>query len=499
MANTDGGVLLISRDSTVVISDCEFSHNTAYRSGGVLYLSDSVINLKSITFTHNAVLIRDSGVPDASASNKNGGVMNVIDTNVTVNHCTFVSNAAHGDGGVMESEDSTINISNSALSNNTGSHVGGVFKSRSSTTVIDSGVLSDDGSSRLMIYNSSFDNNVANNQGGIIGYYHTHLSMVTCSLNSNMIFSLNDAFVGGGVIHGITSTLNSLGFLVIRQNRGNIGIVNMEMSRATFGGFLTFERNYRSFFILRSTVVFSGESVFMNNTRYPLNNTSEFSEGGALTVYHSTAFGTFSQECFIQTLALYSSSSHNLNTVNTYFFNNVARVSGSALYGGLLDRCTVNPSAEIFHKNENITLLDGVTYIQNVTNINLSSIASDPVRLCFCKNGQPDCSYQPHTVYINSEGNSTLSVVAVDQMNTAIPATITSYLTFLRPGEEFSQNVTDRCTNLDSSFLQSSARLLLFPDGPCNNLGISQHCFPFVLLSNRVSTINIGSRLCMHM
>ena len=717
VANTDGGVL-ISWDSAVVVSDCDFSHNTAHRSGGVLYLSDSVINVKSSIFTHNAVLIQDSGVPDTSASNKNGGVMNVIDTNVTVNHCTFVSNAAHGDGGVMETEDSTINISNSVFSNNTASHVGGVFKSRSSTTVIDGGVLPADESSRLMIYNSSFDSNVANNQGGIIGSYRSHLSMVTCSVNSNrasqgaaihaeystvtvhnttcssnrahiggvmtlfrstttisgtnitnntvsndagaihadnstmnltnMIFSLNDAFGGAGVIHGITSSLTSWGFLVIMQNRGNTGIVNIEMSRATFGGFLTFESNYRSFFILRSTVTFSGESVFMNNTRYPLNNTSEFSEGGALTLYHSTveftdittmmnnqaesggaiaaffsiinlqgdtilehntatssggaiyayktelnvidkanitgniarekgggmhatnttttvsargvlsfrendakmgggvyleeysklhilkqqaeylgrenpklwqkvvfignnatyggaiyvsdrtipktcssnSFGTFSQDCFIQTLALHSSSLHNLNTVNTYFFNNLARISGSALYGGLLDRCTVNPSAEIFLKTQNTTLLDGVTYIQNVTNINLSSIASDPVHLCFCKNGQPDCSYQPHTVYINSEGNnSTLSVVAVDQVNTAIPATITSYLTFQRPGEEFSQNAIDSCTNLDFSFLQSSARLLLFPDGPCNNLGISQR---FVDIVSRLCYCPIG-------
>ena len=710
VANTDGGVL-ISWDSAVVISDCEFGHNTAHRSGGVLYLSDSVINLKSSIFTHNAVLIQDSGVPDTSASNQNGGVMNVIDTNVTVNHCTFVSNAAYGDGGVMETEGSTINISNSVFSNNTASHVGGVFKSRSSTTVIDSGVLQDDESSRLIIYNSSFDNNSANNQGGIIGSYHTHLSMVTCSVNSNMasqgaaihaeystvtvhnttcssnrahiggvmtlfkstttisgtnitnntasndagaihadnstinltnmIFSLNDAFSGAGVIHGITSSLTSWGFLVIRQNRGNTGVVNVEMSRATIGGFLTFESNYRSFFILRSTVTFSDESVFMNNTRYPLNNTSEFTEGGALTLYHSTVeftdittmmhnqaesggaiaaffsiinlqgdttlehntatssggaiyayktefnvrdkanithniacekgggmhatnttttvsargvlsfrendakmgggvyleeysklhivkqqaeylgrenpklweklvfisnnatyggaiyvsdhtisdtcssnpFGTSSQECFIQTLALHSSSSHDLNTVNTYFLNNLARMSGSALYGGLLDRCTVNPSAEIFLKIRNTTLLDGLTYIQNVTNINLSSIASDPVRLCFCKNGQPDCSYQPHTVYINSEGNSSLSVVAVDQVNTAIPASITSYLTFQIPGEEFSQNVTDSCTNLDFSFLQSSARLLLFPDGPCNNLGISERFVDIVSLS----------------
>ena len=197
----------------------------------------------------------------------------------------------------------------------------------------------------------------------------------------------------------------------------------------------------------------------------------------------SNPFGTSSQECFIQTLAQHSSSSHNLNTVNTFFFNNVAGVSGSTLYGGLLDRCTVNLSAEIFLKTQNITWLDGVSYIQNITNINLSSIASDPVRLCFCKNGQPDCSYQPHTVYINSESGGTLSAVAVDQVNTAIPATVTSYLTFQRPGEEFSQDVNDSCTDLDFSFLQSSARVLFFADGPCNNLGISQRFVDVVSLS----------------
>ena len=711
VAHTDGGVLYSWAGSTVVISDCEFSHNTAHRSGGVLYLSESVINLKSSTFTHNAVLIQDSGDQDASGSTQNGGVMNVRDTNVTINHCTFVGNAAHGDGGVMETEDSTINISNSVFRNNTASHVGGVFKSRSSATVVDSSVLTDYESNQLTIFNCSFDSNVANNQGGIIGSYYSHLSMVTCSLNSNfasqgavihaeystvtvrnttcssnrahvggvmslykstttisdtniinntasndagaihadnstinltnITFSLNDAFVGAGVIHGTSSTLNSWGLLVIRQNRGGISVVNIEMSKATFRGFLTFENNYGSLFILRSAVTFSGKSVFMNNTGYPLNSTSEFSEGGALTLYHSTVeftdittmmhnqadsggaitaffsimnlqgdttlehnaatssggaiyayktnfnvmdkvnitgniadekgggmhatnttttvsaravlsfrensakrgggvhfeeysklhivkqqaeyvgredpilwqkvvftgnnatyggaiyisdrtipdtcssnpFGTSSQECFIQAIALHSFSSHNLNTVNTFFLNNVARISGSTLYGGLLDRCTVNPSAEIFLKTQNITLLDGVSYIQNITNINLSSIASDPVRLCFCKNGQPDCSYQPQTVYINSEGSGTLSTVAVDQVNTAIPATITSYLTVQRPGEEVSQDVNDSCTDLDFSFLQNSALLLLFADGPCNNLGISQRFVDIVSLS----------------
>ena len=260
----------------------------------------------------------------------------------------------------------------------------------------------------------------------------------------------NDAKMGGGVCLEEYSKLH-----IVKQQAEYLGIENPK---------------------LWQKVVFIGNNATYGGAIYVSDLT-------ILETCSSNPFGTSSQECFIQTLALHSSSSHSLNTVNAFFFNNVARISGSALYGGLLDRCTVNPSAEIFLKTQNMTLLDGVTYIQNVTNINLSSIASDPVHLCFCKNGQPDCSYQPHTVYINSEGSGTLSVVAVHQVNTAIPATITSYHTFQRPGEEFSQNVTDNCTNLDFSFLQSSARLLLFPDGPCNNLGISQRFVDIVSFS----------------
>lgn len=80
------------------------------------------------------------------------------------------------------------------------------------------------------------------------------------------------------------------------------------------------------------------------------------------------------------------------------------------------------------------------------------------------------------TWYIDSEGRDKLSVVAVDQVNTTVPATITISPSNQRPGEELTQNVMDNCTDPDFSSLQYSTRLLLFPDGPCNNMGISQ-CF----------------------
>jgi len=187
-------------------------------------------------------------------------------------------------------------------------------------------------------------------------------------------------------------------------------------------------------------------------------------------------------ECFLQTMANHSSISPNLNTVNTHFFNNSARLAGSDLYGGLLDRCTVNPLAEVFLKDPNIVFMDGVSYIQYITNISLNSITSDPVRLCFCRNGQPDCSYQPHVKYLSSDSTDQLSVVAVDQINSTIPTTIYSSLNPQILYEDFPHNVTESCTDLGLSSLQSSTRVILYPNGPCNQAGISQRFIDVVSL-----------------
>jgi hypothetical protein len=87
------------------------------------------------------------------------------------------------------------------------------------------------------------------------------------------------------------------------------------------------------------------------------------------------------------------------------FTSNRGNISGADLYGGLLDRCTVSPFAEAYYKsriesqndrsqNYNI-IIDGIEYFKIHSNINLSSISSESVRICFCnESGHPDCEYQ---------------------------------------------------------------------------------------------------------
>ena len=62
---------------------------------------------------------------------------------------------------------------------------------------------------------------------------------------------------------------------------------------------------------------------------------------------HSSSDST---ECFLQILVLMQTVRMLYNIITTEFVNNSAHVSGPILYGGLLDRCTLMPSAEILYE-----------------------------------------------------------------------------------------------------------------------------------------------------
>ena len=106
-------------------------------------------------------------------------------------------------------------------------------------------------------------------------------------------------------------------------------------------------------------------------------------------------------ECFIQALSL--------NNENDFYFdllfkNNRAKFTGSVLFGGLLDRCTLSPFSEVLvgsdpEGKDNIPPIN-IRRIINIWAGNISvvsftltgdnsknspTITSDPVCICFCK------------------------------------------------------------------------------------------------------------------
>lgn len=87
-----------------------------------------------------------------------------------------------------------------------------------------------------------------------------------------------------------------------------------------------------------------------------------------------------------------------LISVDFAMSNNSQGLKSPTIYGGLLDRCTLNRHAEILFKYHVGNVVHGITYLKLISDLNDTSvISSTAVRLCFCSpfDSKPDCSYLP--------------------------------------------------------------------------------------------------------
>ena len=163
------------------------------------------------------------------------------------------------------------------------------------------------------------------------------------------------------------------------------------------------------------------------------------------------------------------------------FSDSSAGVDGSNLFGGLLDRCTVHRSRELFQETD-ISKSAGLTTFQkssNITESQLDSISSHPVRVCFCRESQPDCNYQPESIQVDRGKTFPKQLIAYDQVHNAVNATIDCTLNSSAGGlgegqviQHISEGRSELHFNLFSPF--DSEDLLLSMRGPCNVKGISE-------------------------
>ena len=175
------------------------------------------------------------------------------------------------------------------------------------------------------------------------------------------------------------------------------------------------------------------------------------------------------------------------NYISVKFAQNTAKISGSTLYGGVLDRCTLDPKAEISFENIQITNhtggpVEGFIFFKNVSDIDdvidNHTISSKPVSICFCNSNDPDpqaCSVESHSVRVMKGQMFNVSVIAVDQINQSL-SNISIYASLggpeSRTGEgQMVQSTTESCTNLTFSIYSknSTEDLILYAKGPCKN------------------------------
>ena len=495
--NGIGGALYSDLNVTTIVN-VVFSNNTVRGEGAAIHLLSVTLNISGFLDVHN--------------NTANTGVLYAVESTLLLSGNVTISNN-YGSLFVYSCNvtfmGDTIIMNNSYLSNT--SQEGGavtVFQSEIFFTgnvnliynrAVRGGAIASTQSKLYMYGNVTVSHNTASVSGGGIYAYQSELNF---KATINII--ANSADVRGGGIHAISSTTR----LTEKSKTYIVG------NHAIRGGAMCLERSAKIYILKTEIECLHYPSridylcILNTSTWITLhlhNNTADY--GGAMYVDDDTNTATcyaspFSDEttifdeCFIQSLCLYnfnsieSGQSHEyLHISNTNFSENSATVAGDVLYGGLLDRCGASPFAEIFQKytNSASSSLNATFYIINITNLvvqdfnSTKMISSDPVRVCFCKNNQPDCSYNPQPKYVRKGQMFLVSLLAVDHINNTIAnSTIIHASVSLdaKLGEGQSTQQTDgdgNCTDLTYVILSphNSEMLQLYADGPCMSVGIS--------------------------
>ena len=505
----------------ITIVNSTLNNNTVTGDGGVggaVFATSSNITIVNSTLNNNTVT-GDDGI---------GGAVFAVSSNITIVNSTLNSNMAGT--GVLYAVESTLNLSdNTTVSNNYGS----LFIYSCNVTFM--------GYTNIM--NNHYRTNTSQEGGAVTSFQSEIVFMGTANLMYNtatrggaisatqsklymygdITVSHNTASVSGGGIHAYQSELNFKENVNIRRNNANdrgggIHVISSTTSlsdgcntyigenHAKRGGGMYLESSAKVYLLKSEEDPCECDNVpdvFMLNTSCTTllinNNTADY--GGAVYVDDDTNSGTcnvtpfsdktsISSECFIQGLSLYVICyfCECITTINTYFTANSASVAGDVLYGGLLDRCGASPFAEIFLKYRNSTpsSLSATSYMVNITDLDIQDfnstemISSDPVRVCFCRDNQSDCSYHPQPESVRKGETFTVSLVAVDHINNTIAnSTIHAFVSLeAKLGEGQSLQLTSgdgSCTDLTYSILSphNSEKLYLYADGPCMRLGIS--------------------------
>ena len=531
--------------STLLVNGCIFSNNTSKNGGaGVMSVNyDSVVNIYNSEFfnshvgtfggfstltDHAHVTIDNSKIYNCSA--QQGGVADISsDSYLTIRNSVLINNTASLIGGVVSSvRNSHVNISSSQFFDNKAPS-GGVSHAIKSVLCIEGN-------------NTLFSMNKAINFGGVVKIFQSVLM-----LYGNCTFRDNQA-IAGGAIYAEESTLNFNGVLTLKSNVANItggglylyhstldckndSTFNVVGNRAnhTGGGiyatnsFITvyYNRFSRagSFIHFVDNVAQMGGGICLesaaqlriykigdevtfsdhNNETRPVSFDSNSADiGNAIFVrdetyfdvcsrsVHSSSASVTSTECFIQVLSPQTTSNHQYELISIEFAktNHSQSVESTMIYGGLLDRCTLNHHAEVRIKYiGKVVHVYGVTYLKLISNLkDTSRIASAAVRLCFCTpfENKPDCSYALPQVNVMKGERFNISLVAVDQVNHTVENVIVySSLNSSESGlgyGQLAQKTTNACTNLSFSISSpySHEQLILYADGPCRNVSRSQ-------------------------
>ena len=447
----NGGALVAQHNVLLsFIGTSNFVHNTA-NSGGVFFTFNNIV----LTFNGTNNFINNSanngGGLSGANGGANGGAIHVFNNVVLTFNGTnnFINNLAKdGDGGAINAQTNTwlTFIGTSHFSHNSAvPNFGGAIYMKHN-------VLTFNGT-------TNFFNNSAGSGGVIYAEYDMSMSFTGTSS-----FSSNSATHGGAISAYYNSTLTF---------DGNVSFTNngIPVHGNSQGGAMHLD--FHSTF-----------SIFSNTTVYWENNHASL--GGAIYVNNHNSLIHCTQIAIILFLPQHKCFFQipSLSGIQLVFKNNSADVAGSVLYGGAIDKCTLDWK---YYKSGKVFDMLFQYQADNTT----SSISSDPFHVCPCENNHPECSKNKKKISVYPGETFQVSVVAVGQRNGIIPVRAISHINRGNgrlQSSQYVQQTTKMCTTLNYTVFSqySMSQLELYADGSCSTFGdklllqlnINQTCPP---------------------
>jgi transposase-like protein len=428
-ANYTGGGIYATHNSTLVLERSILKHNLARKAGGgikahhdsKLLFSDKVIIKNNVAYYGGAIHMqftrfKSNGTLIIANNSAALGIVaflyssGCLNENITLEHNTgslFVFNSyVKGDGDIhiahnKQSQNFIVNpevqegggltcilgridLSGKVLVEHNGASNGGAILAVTSRVTLEGRVI--------------LSSNSATMTGGAIYVYHGEIVIAGCTLITD-----NVGIYRGGGIHSVSSSL----ILVHDDIEGALPAYLYLMSNtAQLGGGVCLEVSSKIYLITTKRLMhFISNKADYGGGIYIADETNN----GTCTSSLDTVTAASESECFFQSVT----PRNRLMTINESisFSNNAAKFSGSVLYGGLLDRCTVNA---LTNRHIRYSYLPGfMDNIHNFTN-------SDAVRVCFCKNSIADCSYHPGSIKVMKGREFSIELVEVDQTNNSL-------------------------------------------------------------------------------
>ena len=392
-----------------------------------------------------AILVRNTEIFHLKAcileSSPSGALHLENITNSSLLNNTFVGNRAIHYGPAINVNRTTVILTNSNFLNN----------ERTLDSLSVGAIYAQDSSMNFTKTTTFFNNSANGGTGGGLFAENT-----TISFSGNVKFVNNSAFFGGAIY---------VESCVLYFNRN----ASFEGNLATDSGGAIYIQSLPETFGYSSKLYLNPNST----VRFWKNSATI---GGAIFVQDYNVFSYCTEatksncrldDCFFQVVDQSTSTGF---TSKFEFINNYAVESGDAIYGGVIDHCRliglpVSNSSEVF---------DMITTLEQPETT--SAISSDPLQICGCVNGYPNCNLKEYSAEVYpGETFVVKNIVAVGQRDGTVPAEIVSIFESPDDKERFGdfetvQTSSGKCGDHHYTVFtleRDDHEYNLYPQGPC--------------------------------